>query len=315
MGSIGVKMVKQAFLFAGQGAQFVGMGKDLYEHFPAVKKIYDEADEILGFSISQLSFEGPEDKLTQTSISQPAIFTMSAAILELLKSEVTELVPAAVCGLSLGEYNALVASGILSFQQALRLVQKRGEFMEKAATENKGTMASIIRLDQSVLEEVVQEAGCEIANINSKEQIVISGTVESVEKACELAKEKGAKRAIPLKVSGAFHSRLMKSASVSLSKELDNFSLNEPNITFWANVSGEVEKDPEKIKNLLGKQVTHPVRWVETIEGLVQSGINQAFEIGPGSVLKGLARKINPDFVVTNLGTAVDVEQLLNLQK
>ncbi len=308
MGCYGDEMVKQAFLFAGQGAQFVGMGKDLYEKFPVCKEVYDKADEILGFSISKLSFEGPEDELTKTKISQPAIFTMSAAIMALIKSEFPDLKPSYVCGLSLGEYNALVAANVLSFEDGLRLVQKRGALMDEAASKHSGAMASIIRLDLEVLKCVVEEAGCEIANLNSREQTVISGTAESVEKACELAKEKGAKRAIPLKVSGAFHSRLMKEAGEGLSETLESFTLSAPEIDFYANVTAEKETDPLVIKELLGQQVSQPVRWFETIEALQNEGVSQAIEIGPGTVLKGLARKIDPELVVENLGSVTDVE-------
>lgn len=305
-------MVKQAFLFAGQGAQFVGMGKDLYEHYPVCARIYDRADKILGLAITELSFNGPEEKLTWTSISQPAIFVMSAAITELIRSECTELVPAAVAGLSLGEYNALLAAQSITFEQGLRLVQIRGRLMDEAAKKFPGTMASIIGLNKDILSGVVEESGCEIANINSPDQIVISGKNDSVARACALAKEKGARRAIPLKVSGAFHSRLMKEAGDSLAQELEHCQIKAPSIPLIANVTASLETDPVKIKKLLGAQVTQPVRWSESIEAIGRMGIREACEIGPGTVLKGLTRKIDPDMLLSNLGTAQEIQDYLN---
>lgn len=305
-------MVKRAFLFAGQGAQYVGMGKDLYEHFPVCRRIYDDADRLLGFSITQLSFQGPEEELTRTAISQPAIFVMSTAIMEQLKVERPDLVPAAVCGLSLGEINALVHAEVLSFQEGLELVRKRGALMEEAGKKFPGTMASIIGLSQYILETVVAEAGCQIANLNSKEQIVISGTVASVEKACELAREKGAKKAIPLKVSGAFHSKLMQEAGAGLAKELERYPFKKPRFPFIANVTAKEENNPIRIKELLSQQVTRPVRWVETIETIFNTGLRDAFEIGPGNVLKGLVRRIHPEISLVNLETAADITQFVS---
>ncbi|MBI4971348.1 MAG: ACP S-malonyltransferase [Candidatus Omnitrophica bacterium] len=305
-------MVKRAFLFAGQGAQFVGMGKDLYETFPICKKIYDDADKHLGFSISQVSFNGPEEQLTRTEISQPAIFVMSAAITELLKSECPDLIPAVVAGLSLGEYNALFAARVITFEEGVKLVKRRGALMEEAGLKHPGTMASIIGLAQNILESICHESGCQIANINSPDQIVISGPIQAVEKACALAKEKGAKRVIPLKVSGAFHSYLMTEASQGLAKELDRFEFSKPHIPFIANVTASGEHNPGTIKKLLSEQVISPVRWVESIEKITAMGIREAFEIGPGTVLKGLVRKINPEISVLNLGTAVDIQAYLN---
>ncbi len=305
-------MVNKAFLFAGQGAQFVGMGKDLYETFPICKKIYDEADHHLGFSITNVSFNGPEEELTRTEISQPAIFVMSAAITELLKSECPELVPAVVPGLTLGEYNALYQAGAVTFEEGLKIVKKRGALMEEAGIKHPGTMASIIGLPYDQLEKVCAECGCQIANINSPEQIVISGPVQAVEKACTMVKERGAKRAIPLKVSGAFHSRLMQEASQSLAKELEKFTFSKPQLPFIANVTAKEEHHPDQIKKLLSEQVISPVRWSQSIQQIASMGVKSAFEIGPGTVLKGLVRKINSEISVTNLGTAADIRDCLN---
>jgi len=290
----------------------VGMGKDIYENFPVCKKVYDEADHHLGFAITRVSFEGPEEQLTRTEISQPAIFVMSAAITELLKSERPDLTPAAVAGLSLGEYNALFAARVITFEQGLKLVKRRGALMEEAGIKHPGTMASIIGLAQKILESICNEAGCQIANINSPEQIVISGPVHAVEKACALAKEKGAKRAIPLKVSGAFHSKLMYEASQGLAKELERFDLVRPHLPFIANVTANEEHHPDDIKKLLSEQVIRPVRWVESVQKIASMGIKEAFEIGPGTVLKGLVRKINPEISVTNLGNVADIRECLS---
>ncbi|MBI4398738.1 MAG: ACP S-malonyltransferase [Candidatus Omnitrophica bacterium] len=307
-------MVKKAFLFAGQGAQFVGMGRDLYENFPICKKVYDEADHHLGFSISKVSFEGPEEELTRTEISQPAIFVMSAAITELLKSERPNLRPHVVAGLSLGEYNALFAAQVITFEEGLKLVKRRGALMEEASVKHPGTMASIIGCDLNLVEQMCAEANCQVANINSPEQIVISGPMGSVEKACSLAKEKGAKRAILLKVSGAFHSRLMEEASSGLARELERFTFPKPRIPFIANVTGREEHLPDKIKTLLSEQVIRPVRWMETVQAIALMGVKEVFEMGPGTVLKGLIRKINPEISVTNLGTVADIRSYLATQ-
>lgn len=312
MGLDSDEMVKRAFLFAGQGSQFVGMGKDLYENFQICRQIYDNADKHLGFPITKVSFEGPEEELTRTEISQPAIFVMSAAITGLIKSECPDLIPSVVAGLSLGEYNALFAAGVISFEDGLKLVKRRGTLMEESGINHPGTMASIIGLAQNILETICTESGCQVANFNSPDQIVISGPVHAVEKACVTAKEKGAKRAIPLKVSGAFHSRLMEEASLGLAKELARFTFKKPDIPFIANVTANAESNPDQIKGLLSEQVIKPVRWVESIRRIAQMGVLEAFEIGPGTVLKGLTRKINPEISVINLGSSIEIRNLLN---
>ncbi|MBI1976582.1 MAG: ACP S-malonyltransferase, partial [Candidatus Omnitrophica bacterium] len=225
-------MLKIALLFPGQGAQYVGMGKPLYDRFPIAKKTFEEADQVLGWSLTKLCFEGPQEELTQTANSQPAILTASVAAWRVFKEKFIDQVgaglkpaPTAAAGLSLGEYSALVAAEAISFSDALRIVRIRGEEMEKAARQNPGTMASIIGLEKGIVEEICRESGAEVANINSPEQIVISGTKESVEKGASLAKSKGAKRAILLDVSGAFHSKWMAPAQAGLKEALERVSV------------------------------------------------------------------------------------------
>jgi len=313
MGLLSYQMVKLGYLFPGQGAQYVGMGKDFYEAYPEAKELFGRADSILGFPLTKLCFEGPQETLTQTSNAQPAIFTASLAALEVLKQKFPELKPSAVCGLSLGEWTALVAAGAMSFEDGLRLVRARGTFMEEAGCLNPGTMASVIGLPQEKFVSICEESGAQIANFNSREQIVLSGTRKSVAKACELANAGGAKKVIPLNVSGAFHSDLMKGAQDKLRKELEGVEIKAPVIPFIPNVAAHFESDPARIRKFLYRQVTESVQWVGTMEFLHSRGIQQFIEIGPGKVLRGLARKINPEICVQNLDNAKDIDKLDSL--
>lgn len=301
-------MVDFALIFPGQGAQYVGMGRDLYERYPAAKVIYEKANNILGFNISKICFEGPKEELTRTDICQPAILITSIAALRSLESNLpSPLSPKAVLGLSLGEYTALVCAGSLTFEDGLYLVRKRGEFMEEAARQNPGTMASVIGFSLEETRKICEETGIQIANLNSPGQIVISGAKEKVEAASALAKERGAKRIIPLDVSGAFHSDLMELAANKLKNEIDKMDVSAPTIKVISNVTAKQETTPEEIKDNLVAQVKSPVLWEDSIRFLAAGGIKRFIEIGPGKILAGLLRRIDSTLECFNVETAADV--------
>lgn len=301
---------KVAYIFPGQGAQYVGMGKDLYDNFDEAKDVFDAANEISGVDIKDLCFNGPMGKLSTTEFSQPAILTVSIAALRSLKQRMADIEAKAALGLSLGEYSALVSAGSIALEDAIRLVTSRGRFMEEASKENPGKMASVLGLDRAALEEICKEAGCEIANINCPGQIVISGKDDSIDRAIAGAKDKGAKRSIILEVSGPFHSSLMKSASSGLKTVLDDIEIKKPAIPFVSNVNASYEHDGGKIKENLLSQLTGTTYWEDSIRLLVKDGVDTFFEIGPGKVLKGLLRRIDPSLKVYSIATVEDIENL-----
>lgn len=286
-------MTKTAFLFAGQGAQKLGMARDLYDRYTIVKDTYDQANSILGYDIREL-IDSDEEKLNQTRYTQPAILTTSIAIYRLLTEN--GLTPDMVAGLSLGEYSALVASGALSFEEALKLVAKRGEFMEKAAPSGLGKMVAVMNTDASLIEEVCEQASqkgiVSPANYNTPSQIVIGGEVAAVDEAVAILKDRGVKRMIPLNVSGPFHTALLKEASDKLSEALEQVSFQSFKIPLIGNTEAKVMNE-QSVKTLLARQVMEPVRFYESIETMKNLGLTRVIEIGPGKVLSGFMKKID----------------------
>ncbi len=292
-----------AFLFPGQGSQFVGMGKDFYEKFEIVKKTFDEASEVLGFSISRLCFEGPEEELKKTYNTQPAILTMSVSLNRMLNND--GIYPDIVAGHSLGEYSALVSAGVLAFSDAVYLVRKRGEFMQEASPLGLGSMYAIVGLPREKVEEICRQASSlgvvEPANFNSEKQIVISGEVKALEKAGELAKEAGAKRVVPLSVSAPFHSSLMSEVGEKMRKEIEKVKLSDAKVPVIANYNAKALTKKEEILEALIKQIDNPVLWVDSMKLLAQK-VNFALEVGPGKVLRGLMRDIDRNVKVMDIG-------------
>lgn len=308
-------MAKTALLFAGQGAQVVGMGKDLAEKYPAAQALFDQANGVLGYDLTQICFEGPKDALTQTENAQPGIFLISWIAFELLKEQVHDLKFEATAGLSLGEFTALTAAGTMSFEDGLRVVRHRGRFMQEACDATEGGMAAVIGLDEVATREVCDAADVELANLNCPGQLVISGTNLGIEKACDLAKEKGAKRALPLTVAGAYHSRLMESACPKLEAVLREVPLNLPNVPVISNVTAKSHATAGEILQRLVEQVTSSVLWEASIRHLLDEGFTRFIELGPGTALTGFMRRIDREIEVLNVADSESLEKTVNALK
>jgi len=289
----------KSYVFPGQGSQFCGMCNDLYQNYPILNELFKSAEEILGFDISKVMFDGSKDELMQTKVTQPAIFIHSMAILKVMGESFK---PDQVAGHSLGEFSALVAAKVLSFEEGLNLVSIRAKAMQKACENSNGTMAAILTLENEIIEKVCKnvEGVVLAANYNCPGQVVISGELQSVTRACEILTEKGARRALILPVSGAFHSSLMSEAKVELSKAIDETSFNKPICPIYQNVNGIGETSVEKIKENLILQLTSPVKWTQSINQMINDGATEFIEIGPGKVLQGLIKKINREMITSS---------------
>ena len=286
---------KVAYVFPGQGSQWVGMGHDLYVNLPEAKAVFEEADSILGFALSGLCFEGPEDVLRQTVNAQPAIMAVSVAYLRTSPQLQDRPQPSFLAGHSLGEYTALVAAGTLSFADALRLARERGRLMQEAGNQTSGGMLAVIGLDEATVQSVCQATGTEIANINCPGQIAISGPSQVLDKAAQLAKEKGAQRVIPLPVSGAFHSRLMQPAADGMAEAVSNLQFQDAVIPIVANTTAEPMTSGNALKAELLSQLCHSVLWQKSVEWMIKEGALEFVEIGPGQVLTGLIKRISKE--------------------
>jgi [acyl-carrier-protein] S-malonyltransferase len=301
-------MSKTAWLFAGQGAQVVGMGKDLAEKFPSAKAWFDRANAALGYDLASICFNGSEADLTKTENAQPGIFLVSWVCFELLKDKVPNLKFDAAAGLSLGEFAALTAAGAMSFEDGLRVVRQRGKFMQEACDATRGGMAAIIGLDENLTREVCAEAGVVLANLNCPGQLVISGEVEKISKAVELAKARGAKRALPLAVAGAYHSPLMASAQPKLQNELAKIKTSPPTVPVISNVTARPHETPAHIALRLGEQVTSSVLWEDSMRYLLAQGFTRFIELGPGTALSGFMKRIDKTATMLNVADAASLE-------
>ncbi len=287
------------------------MGKDLYESFPEARKVFDRAEELLGFELKKLCFEGPEEKLKSTDVSQPSIVTASIAAFEVFKSK-SNLVPSFTAGLSLGEYSALIAAGALAFDDGIRLINKRGQLMEEASKKHPGKMAAVLELSVEKLKEICLQSGAEIANLNCPGQIVITGKAEAVNQAMELCNQAGAKRVILLEVSGGFHSSLMSEAALELKLILDNIQISEPKFPVISNYTAQPQYKAGQIRENLVNQIKGSVRWEESMRFILSEGVTKFYEFGPGKVLKGLMRRIESNAQVINIEKSTDMDQVVN---
>ena len=294
-------MAKTALLFAGQGAQVVGMGRDLAESHPTAKVLFTQADEALGYGLSEICFSGPEEELVRTEHAQPAIYLVGWVALQLLREQVPSLVFDATAGLSLGEFTALAAADALGFKDGLRVVRRRGEVMQHACEASAGGMAAIVGLDEEAVHAVCDQGGVSLANLNCPGQIVVSGDADKMDAACDAAKAAGAKRAIPLPVAGAYHSPLMQPAQAGLAGALAKVELREPSVPVYSNVTGQAHAAAGTIAGTMVDQVTSPVKWEACIRAMIADGVTRFIELGPGTALSGFMRRIDRGPEVLNV--------------
>ena len=294
-------MAKTALLFAGQGAQVVGMGRDLAEAHPTAKSLFAEADEALGYGLSEICFSGPEEELVRTEHAQPAIYLVGWIALKLLREQAPSISFEATAGLSLGEFTALAAADAIGFEDGLRVVRRRGELMQEACEASSGGMAAIVGLDEEAVRGVCEQAGVSLANLNCPGQIVLSGDADKMDAACEAAKAAGAKRAIPLPVAGAYHSPLMQPSQAGLAEALAKVELREPAVPVYSNVTGEAHAGAASIAGTMVDQVTSSVRWEACIRAMIADGVTRFIELGPGTALTGFMRRIDRGLEVLNV--------------
>ena len=294
-------MAKTALLFAGQGAQVVGMGRDLAESHPTAKALFAQADQALGYDMSGICFSGPEEELVRTEHAQPAIYLVGWVALQLLREQTPLLAFDATAGLSLGEFTALAAADVLGFEEGLRIVRRRGEVMQDACEGSSGGMVAIVGLDEEAVRSVCDQAGVSLANLNCPGQIVVSGAADKMDAACDAAKAAGAKRAIPLPVAGAYHSPLMQPARAGLAEALAKVELSEPSVPVYSNVTGQVHASGGTIAGTMVDQITSPVKWETCIRAMIADGVTRFIELGPGTALSGFMRRIDRDIEMLNV--------------
>ncbi len=296
--------MKPVFVFSGQGAQAVGMGKDLFSSSQAAAAVFKEADVVLGWSVSDVCFNGPDEKLTESRICQPAIFTMSCACLAAFREKFPSVAPLGAAGLSLGEFAALYCAGVFAFADGLKLVARRGELMDEACKKNSGAMASVLGADPAAIKQICAETGIDVANFNCPGQIVVSGESAKVANTINVLKEKGFRKVIPLKVAGAYHSRLMKEAGEQLAAVLADVPMKDPSIPVAQNFTGGIVRSACEIRRNLVSQVAGSVLWEDCVKEIVAAGADSMVEFGPGNVLAGLAKRICPEVKAFNINSS-----------